>query len=175
MARVPRHLFVPPALRNRAYDDAPLPIGLGQTISEPYIVAYMTEALGTARDHTVLEIGTGSGYQAAVLAELVREVPDDRDRSRAGRARMTDACRGRLQQRQPADRKRISRVARARAIPAHRRDGERMNRSKHLFRADVDRPDPQWRSRLRSGNSLGGFKDLPDCLASSGVGKLTMR
>lgn len=74
MGRVPRHLFVPETLRKRAYEDRPLPIGLSQTISQPFIVAYMTEALRVARDHTVLEIGTGSGYQAAVLAELVREV-----------------------------------------------------------------------------------------------------
>jgi protein-L-isoaspartate(D-aspartate) O-methyltransferase len=74
MARVPRHLFVPPEVRPFAYDDRPLPIGQDQTISQPYIVAYMTEALQTAPGHTVLEIGTGSGYQAAVLAELVREV-----------------------------------------------------------------------------------------------------
>jgi protein-L-isoaspartate(D-aspartate) O-methyltransferase len=74
MSRVPRHLFVPPALRDRAHDDSPLPIGQGQTISQPYIVAYMTEALELSPDHTVLEIGTGSGYQAAVLAELVRHV-----------------------------------------------------------------------------------------------------
>jgi protein-L-isoaspartate(D-aspartate) O-methyltransferase len=74
MRRVPRHLFVPPALRERAYEDRPLPIGLNQTISQPYIVAYMTEALQPRREQTVLEIGTGSGYQAAVLAELVKEV-----------------------------------------------------------------------------------------------------
>ena len=74
MSRVPRHLFVPPDLRDRAYDDTPLPIGQGQTISQPYIVAYMTEALALSRDQAVLEIGPGSGYQAAVLAELVREV-----------------------------------------------------------------------------------------------------
>jgi protein-L-isoaspartate(D-aspartate) O-methyltransferase len=74
MRRVPRHLFVPPAMRERAYDDRPLPIGLDQTISQPYIVAYMTEALRPNRGQTVLEIGTGSGYQAAVLAELVKEV-----------------------------------------------------------------------------------------------------
>src|SRR5262245_52846621 len=72
MRRVPRHLFVPPSLRDFAYDDRPLPIGDGQTISQPFIVAYMTEVLQTAPDQTVLEIGTGSGYQAAVLAELVR-------------------------------------------------------------------------------------------------------
>lgn len=74
MARVPRHLFVPPAVRDLAYEDTPLPIGQDQTISQPFIVAYMTEALQLSRDHTVLEIGTGSGYQAAVLAELVGEV-----------------------------------------------------------------------------------------------------
>src|SRR5688572_18349425 len=74
MGRVPRHLFVPPGVSDFAYEDRPLPIGLGQTISQPYIVAYMTEALRLAPDQTVLEIGTGSGYQAAVLAELVREV-----------------------------------------------------------------------------------------------------
>ena len=74
MERVPRHLFVPPELRQLAYDDTPLPISEGQTISQPFIVAYMTEALELASDQTVLEIGTGSGYQAAVLAELVRQV-----------------------------------------------------------------------------------------------------
>jgi len=65
---------LPLAERPSAYDDRPLPIGHGQTISQPYIVAYMTEALDLQPEHTVLEIGTGSGYQAAVLAEIVREV-----------------------------------------------------------------------------------------------------
>jgi protein-L-isoaspartate(D-aspartate) O-methyltransferase len=74
MARVPRHLFVPADVQPYAYDDRPLPIGQGQTISQPYIVAYMTEALQLQPGHKVLEIGTGSGYQAAVLAELAREV-----------------------------------------------------------------------------------------------------
>ena len=74
MRRVPRHLFVPDDLRQFAYDDRPLPIGRGQTISQPYIVAYMTEALQVEPTHTVLEIGTGSGYQAAVLAEIVKQV-----------------------------------------------------------------------------------------------------
>jgi protein-L-isoaspartate(D-aspartate) O-methyltransferase len=74
MARVPRHLFVTADMQPSAYDDRPLPIGLGQTISQPYIVAYMTEALQLAPAHSVLEIGTGSGYQAAVLAELVKQV-----------------------------------------------------------------------------------------------------
>ena len=74
MRRVPRHLFVPDDVRPFAYDDRPLPIGRGQTISQPYIVAYMTEALQLAPEHTVLEIGTGSGYQAAVLAEIAKQV-----------------------------------------------------------------------------------------------------
>jgi protein-L-isoaspartate(D-aspartate) O-methyltransferase len=74
MARVPRHLFVPPSDRDEAYGDFPLPIGHGQTISQPYIVAFMTEALRLEPSHRVLEIGTGSGYQAAVLAELAGEV-----------------------------------------------------------------------------------------------------
>ena len=74
MRKVPRERFVPAHLALRAYDDAPLSIGEGQTISQPYIVAYMTEVLRVAPGHRVLEIGTGSGYQAAILAELAREV-----------------------------------------------------------------------------------------------------
>ena len=74
MTRVPRHLFVPEDVRPFAYDDRPLPIGLGQTISQPYIVAYMTEALQLEPGQAVLEIGTGSGYQAAVLAEIAKQV-----------------------------------------------------------------------------------------------------
>ncbi len=74
MRAVPRHLFVPEDLRKYAYDDHPLPIGYGQTISQPYIVAQMTEALGVGAGDRVLEIGTGSGYQAAVLAEMGIEV-----------------------------------------------------------------------------------------------------
>ena len=71
---VPRHAFVRPGDLRRAYSDQPLPIGLGQTISQPYIVAYMTDALKLRADFKVLEIGTGSGYQAAVCAEIVRQV-----------------------------------------------------------------------------------------------------
>ena len=74
MRRVPRHLFVPETVRDDAYNDYPLPIGNGQTISQPYIVAFMTEALDVRPTDAVLEIGTGSGYQAAVLSELAREV-----------------------------------------------------------------------------------------------------
>jgi protein-L-isoaspartate(D-aspartate) O-methyltransferase len=74
MRKVPRHLFVPEPYRDRAYGDFPLPIGFEQTISQPYIVAFMTQALGVERGHRVLEIGTGSAYQAAVLGELTNEV-----------------------------------------------------------------------------------------------------
>ena len=74
MKAVPRHRFVPESLRGQAYADHPLPIGLDQTISQPYIVAYMTEALALEGGEKVLEIGTGSGYQAAVLAEIADSV-----------------------------------------------------------------------------------------------------
>ena len=70
MRNIPRHLFVPQNIQNYAYDDSPLPIGLGQTISQPYIVAFMTESLKPKPGMKILEIGTGSGYQAAVLAYL---------------------------------------------------------------------------------------------------------
>ncbi|PIE35124.1 protein-L-isoaspartate O-methyltransferase [candidate division KSB3 bacterium] len=74
MSTVQRHEFVPEELREHAYQDRPLPIGLGQTISQPYLVAYMTELLKVNNDSVVLEVGTGSGYQAAVLAEIVKHV-----------------------------------------------------------------------------------------------------
>ncbi|MCZ6701605.1 MAG: protein-L-isoaspartate(D-aspartate) O-methyltransferase [Ignavibacteria bacterium] len=74
MLAVPRHKFVPPNLLERAYNDGPLPIGYGQTISQPYIVAYMTAAIDPEKEFKVLEIGTGSGYQAAVLSEIVSDV-----------------------------------------------------------------------------------------------------
>jgi len=74
MARVPRECFVPPEQQHLAYEDMPLPIGFDQTISQPFIIALMTEALELAGDEKVLEVGTGSGYQAAILAELSRLV-----------------------------------------------------------------------------------------------------
>ncbi len=89
MLKVPRHSFVPAEVRNLAYADHPLPIGSGQTISQPYIVAYMTEAADISPGERVLEIGTGSGYQAAVLGEIAREVytieivPDLAERARS--------------------------------------------------------------------------------------------
>jgi protein-L-isoaspartate(D-aspartate) O-methyltransferase len=89
MAEVPRHLFVPAAMRSFAYQDSPLPIGLSQTISQPYIVALMTQLAEPNKDDRALEIGTGSGYQAAVLSRLVGNVysveiiPELAERSRA--------------------------------------------------------------------------------------------
>lgn len=74
MGSVPRHLYVPHAQQRFAYHDRPLPIGHGQTISQPYMVAYMTEIIRPKEDHRALEIGTGSGYQAAILAEIMDQV-----------------------------------------------------------------------------------------------------
>lgn len=74
MREVPRELFLPPEVRAVAYEDRPAPIGYGQTISQPYIVAFMTEALDVKPGHTVLEIGTGSGYQAAILSTIAKQV-----------------------------------------------------------------------------------------------------
>ena len=91
MAAVPRHLFVPEPLQSQAYDDHPLPIGHGQTISQPYIVALMTELARPLPTDRALEIGTGSGYQAAILADELRRLPRQR-RRRQGTLR-----------RQPAD------------------------------------------------------------------------
>ena len=89
MGRVPRHIFVPPDAAPLAYSDMPLPIGHRQTISQPYIVALMSQALGLKGDELVLEVGTGSGYQAAILAGLARQVyslerlPELAERARA--------------------------------------------------------------------------------------------
>ncbi len=88
LKKVPRHLFVEPGDRHQAYEDSPLPVGKGQTISQPYIVALMTEALGLRGGEKVLEIGTGSGYQTAILAELagsvytVERIPELQEKAR---------------------------------------------------------------------------------------------
>jgi len=88
MLKVPRHLFIPEPQRAEAYSDGPVPIGFGQTITQPYVVAFMTEALDMQPNHRVLEIGTGSGYQASVLGELTADVytieivPELADRAR---------------------------------------------------------------------------------------------
>jgi protein-L-isoaspartate(D-aspartate) O-methyltransferase len=74
MGEIPRHLFVPANVREQAYEDRPVPIGHGQTISQPFIVGFMTELLDVQSQHRILEIGTGSGYQAAILSKLAKEV-----------------------------------------------------------------------------------------------------
>jgi protein-L-isoaspartate(D-aspartate) O-methyltransferase len=95
MQRVPRELFVPEGYRDAAYDDAALPIGEGQTISQPYMVARICEALGLGGEERVLDVGTGSGYQAAVLAELAGEVHTiERRTALAERAREALAAAG---------------------------------------------------------------------------------
>lgn len=95
LARVPRDVFVEEALRHRAFEDEALPIGCGQTISQPAVVAAMTGALAVGSMHRVLEVGTGSGYQAAVLAELAAEVVSiERHAALADRARRTLAYLG---------------------------------------------------------------------------------
>jgi protein-L-isoaspartate(D-aspartate) O-methyltransferase len=99
MKRVPRELFVPEKVRDRAYDDAALPIGAGQTISQPYMVARICEALSLTGPERVLDVGTGSGYQAGVLAELAEEV-DTIERipelAEQARANLADAGYGRV-------------------------------------------------------------------------------
>ena len=95
MLQVPRHQFLPEGQRGEAYEDRPIPIGHGQTISQPYIVAYMTEALRVGVEHRVLEIGTGCGYQTAILAQLAAEVYSiERVPELAERARRTLAAQG---------------------------------------------------------------------------------
>jgi len=127
MERVPRELFLPEELRDRAYDDAALPIGAGQTISQPYMVAKICEALALKGNEHVLDVGSGSGYQAAVLAELaadvdtIERIPELADRARANlvaagydrvRVHVGDGSRG-LPERAPFDA-----VAVAAAAPA---------------------------------------------------------
>ena len=102
----------PPRRPPSAYEDRPLPIGHGQTISQPFIVALMTDLLRTAPEHVVLEVGTGSGYQAAVLAELVRQVHTDRDHPAAGRSGRAAPAGPGLPQRHRAPRRRLLRPAR---------------------------------------------------------------
>ena len=96
---VPRELFVPPHLAETAYEDRALPIGSDQTISQPYMVAVMTQALNLTPSSRVLEIGTGSGYQAAVLSQLAARGDHDRAATRARRASPRPACDAGLRQR----------------------------------------------------------------------------
>ena len=98
MEEIPREMFVEAEDRADAYRDSALGIACGQTISQPFVVAYMTEQLQLQKHHRVLEIGTGSGYQAAILSRLERSRPDDRALSDAGRPRPGAACEARLRQ-----------------------------------------------------------------------------
>ncbi len=119
MLEVPRHLFVPESEREQAYDDGPLPIGYDQTISQPYIVAFMTQALDLAPDHRVLEIGTGSGYQAAVLGRLVRDVYTIEILEPLAERARGDIESARLPEHPRPHGKRVFRLARARAVRPH--------------------------------------------------------
>jgi hypothetical protein len=120
MGTVPRHLFVPEDLRAQAYFDHPLPIGYDQTISQPYIVAFMTQALDVLPEHKVLEIGTGSGYQAAILGTLAREVYTIEIIAPAGGQCHTHVGSARVHQRPRARRKRLCGLAGGGAIrPDH--------------------------------------------------------
>jgi protein-L-isoaspartate(D-aspartate) O-methyltransferase len=104
MRKVPRHLLVPEEVREQAYQNTPLPIGYEQTISQPYIVALMTDLLDLRPEHVVLEVGTGSGYQAAVLGELVNRVytcAAAADRPAEARRANGDPRRARLEQARP--------------------------------------------------------------------------
>ena len=113
---VPRERFVPPHLAAAAYENRPLPIGEGQTISQPFIVALMTELLQPKPNHVVLEVGTGSGYQAAVFAECVAQGVFDRDRRAAGAAGKGGTRRRRLSQRRNAHWRWLSGLARSGAV-----------------------------------------------------------
>ena len=116
MDAVPREHFVETRFADTAYADQAMPIACGQTISQPYVVAYMTEQLAGAANHRVLEVGTGSGYQAAVLSRLAREVVTlERYRTLANSARGA-AEDARLQQRRGGARRRLRRRADARAL-----------------------------------------------------------
>jgi protein-L-isoaspartate(D-aspartate) O-methyltransferase len=129
MEEVPREAFVPASMRYLAFENGPLPIGYGQTISQPYIVALMSDLLQTQDDHVVLEIGTGSGYQTAILSRLVRQVYSIEVVSELG-----EISAGRL--------------ARARPLQRHHRDGRR-----DPYPAAAGRPA---RDRRSAGHPRGG-------------------
>ena len=167
MERVPRELFVPEELRERAYDDAALPIGSGQTISQPAMVALICELLALRGDERVLDVGTGSGYQAAVLAELARggahgRAPAGARGARARSARGRRLCRPRRR----ARRRRDARRSRARALRRDRRrscgarraaDALRAARAERAARASRRQPArPAARARRPGGRRAEG-------------------
>src|SRR6516165_1121729 len=122
MAKVPRHEFVPVELQPYAYVNIPLPIGFEKTISQPFIVALMTDLLDISAEDTVLEIGTGLGYQAAILAQLARKVQHRNHRRARPTGEATPAPAG-LHQYRAQDRQRLSRLVRARSVRQGDRDG----------------------------------------------------
>ncbi len=122
MRKVPRDAFVPEAVRNLSYTDQPLPIGYDQTISQPYIVALMTEKLRLQPTDQVLEIGTGSGYQAAILAELAAQVYTIEIVAPLGERASGDVAASRLQERPRENRRRLRGLAGACALRCGDRD-----------------------------------------------------
>ena len=147
MRKVPRHLFVPEPQRTQAYGDHPLPIGHDQTISQPYIVAFMTQGLKVDASHRVLEIGTGSGYQAAILGLLAKEVYTiEIIEPLATRAGATLAGQGH-RERPRAPRQRLSGLAGACAVrPNHGHGSARRSAAGARRAAEGRRPDgdPRW-------------------------------
>ena len=128
MEEVPREVFVEPADRADAYRDSALGIACGQTISQPFVVAYMTEQLQLQKHHRVLEIGTGSGYQAAILSRLCGACPDDRALPDAGRHAPAPARSARLRQCRGDAGRRLRRSGRRRRFrPHHRHRGDGAN------------------------------------------------
>ena len=141
MAAVPRHEFVPEQFRNDAYADKPLPIGEGQTISQPYMVAAMTEALELTGGERVLEIGTGSGYQAAVLS-LTRERSTHRGEPHvAGDCRAGAAYRPGLHERARSQRGRLGGISRGRALRRDSGDRRRPGNSTRIRAASSVKED----------------------------------
>ena len=140
MGAVPRERFVPPRERRRAYRDGALPIGSGQTISQPWIVAAMAQALELEGDERVLEVGTGSGYSAAVLSLLCRERRHDRAPRRARRPGAGAPARARLHERRGARRRRHPRRARPRAVRRDLGDRHRRGRSRRRRCSTSSRP-----------------------------------
>ncbi len=150
MRSVPRHLFVPEPAAADAYADSPLPIGLGQTISQPYMVALMTALLEVDVRSRVLEIGAGSGYQSAVLAEVTGEVfAIERLAPLAERAR-AHARPAWVRQHPPGDRRRRQGVARAGPVPGHPGGGRRRRGA-----AGAARPARRRRPPRRSPSAAG--------------------
>ena len=156
LRKVPRHRFVPPEMQPSAYEDSALPIGLGQTISQPYVVAFMTEALELKPQDRVLEIGTGSGYQAAVLSLLAREVYSMEIVERLGMRGGGAAEANGLCERARPDRRWLPRLAGSGALRRHHCDGSAARRAARARRAT-----PPRRPHGGSGGPLRAGFDPP--------------